>query len=201
MLAQLPPHTVAKKVENYEHLDLLWGKNIDKDVFPHVLEYLKAYSEPLESEKAHEAKGSAETVASNPPAYSKTPPSGLRKREIARQPEPGVSYAEVAGAIIRGGDAHQTAERKLGLSYAKVAAEQSSETNGSESSDSDQTVGEEEHDGRVQPGVSFADVAKAGAEEEKHTPRTNVEDEHHRIAPGIDKHVTSQISYADMAAK
>ena len=36
MLAQLPPHTVAKKVENYEHLDLLWGQDVDKVVFPHV---------------------------------------------------------------------------------------------------------------------------------------------------------------------
>ena len=45
MLAQLPRHTVSIKADNYEHLDLLWGKDVDKVVFPHVLEALDRYAE------------------------------------------------------------------------------------------------------------------------------------------------------------
>ncbi|KAH9485150.1 putative lipase C16A3.12c [Psilocybe cubensis] len=43
MLAQLPDHTVAKALHTYEHLDVLWGKNVHKDVIPEVIEALKYY--------------------------------------------------------------------------------------------------------------------------------------------------------------
>jgi hypothetical protein len=194
MLAQLPPHTVAKKINNYEHLDLLWGQDVDKDVFPHVLEYLETYAEPVKGAKSQEAKQNEE-ITPSPPAYSKSEPSGLRKREVATQSEPRVSYAEAAA-----GDVHLSAERKPGLSYAKVAAERPENSSSSDTSDSDQTIGEEEHDARVQPNVSFADVAKVGIKGEK-------EDAHEKVqepgdhAPGIDKYVSPEVSYADMASK
>lgn len=41
MMTQLPPHTVAKRLHGYEHLDILWGKNVDKDVIPQILEVLR----------------------------------------------------------------------------------------------------------------------------------------------------------------
>lgn len=44
MLGELPGHTVAKEIEHYEHLDFLWATDVDKLVFPHVLEALKLYS-------------------------------------------------------------------------------------------------------------------------------------------------------------
>lgn len=37
MLSQLPEHTIAKRLHTYEHLDILWGKDVDKDVIPEVL--------------------------------------------------------------------------------------------------------------------------------------------------------------------
>ena len=37
MLAQLPEHTLARRLRSYEHLDILWGKHVDKDVIPEVL--------------------------------------------------------------------------------------------------------------------------------------------------------------------
>ncbi|EDR11914.1 uncharacterized protein LACBIDRAFT_231930 [Laccaria bicolor S238N-H82] len=37
MLAQLPEHTLARRLHSYEHLDILWGKHVDKDVIPEVL--------------------------------------------------------------------------------------------------------------------------------------------------------------------
>ena len=43
MLTQLPCHTVAKRLCGYEHLDILWGRNVDKDVIPQILETLGHY--------------------------------------------------------------------------------------------------------------------------------------------------------------
>lgn len=45
MLTVLPGHTVAKRLHGYEHLDVLWGKDVDKDVIPYVLESLQHYRE------------------------------------------------------------------------------------------------------------------------------------------------------------
>ena len=41
MLRQLPPHTVAIPLEGYEHVDILWGGQVDRDVIPEVLAALK----------------------------------------------------------------------------------------------------------------------------------------------------------------
>ncbi|KAK2464295.1 hypothetical protein APHAL10511_003752 [Amanita phalloides] len=48
MLSQLPGHTVARRLRTYEHLDILWGKNVHQDVVPLVLDALQVYS--VESE-------------------------------------------------------------------------------------------------------------------------------------------------------
>lgn len=44
MLKELPRHTVAKEVPHYEHLDFLWGQEVDSLVFPHVFEALTTYA-------------------------------------------------------------------------------------------------------------------------------------------------------------
>lgn len=44
MLAQLPSHTVAKRLHTYEHLDVLWGRNVHIDVIPEVLASLELYN-------------------------------------------------------------------------------------------------------------------------------------------------------------
>lgn len=46
MLKELPKHTVAKGIQKYEHLDLLWASDVDQLVFPHVLEALENYALP-----------------------------------------------------------------------------------------------------------------------------------------------------------
>jgi len=43
MLDQLPEHTVAKALHTYEHLDILWGKDVHRDVIPEVLQALEFY--------------------------------------------------------------------------------------------------------------------------------------------------------------
>ena len=45
MLAQLPRHTTAKRLHTYEHLDILWGKNVHKDVLPLVIDALEKHRE------------------------------------------------------------------------------------------------------------------------------------------------------------
>lgn len=41
MLKELPRHTIATEIPHYEHLDFLWAQDVDKLVFPHVLEALR----------------------------------------------------------------------------------------------------------------------------------------------------------------
>jgi lysosomal acid lipase/cholesteryl ester hydrolase len=48
MLKELPSHTISKRMHGFEHLDLLWGENIDKVVFPHIFEALKKFKDPFE---------------------------------------------------------------------------------------------------------------------------------------------------------
>jgi len=43
MLHELPEHTVATRLHGYEHLDVIWGENVDKDVIPHVISALQEY--------------------------------------------------------------------------------------------------------------------------------------------------------------
>lgn len=50
MLTQLPTHTVAQRLHGYEHLDVLWGKDVDKDVIPHIMEALGKYCENRDPE-------------------------------------------------------------------------------------------------------------------------------------------------------
>lgn len=45
MLNALPDHTVAKRLRTYEHVDILWGKDVHKDVIPEVLNALEKYCE------------------------------------------------------------------------------------------------------------------------------------------------------------
>ena len=44
MLKELPKHTVAKEVPHFEHLDFLWGQEVETLVFPHVFEALAEYA-------------------------------------------------------------------------------------------------------------------------------------------------------------
>ncbi|KAI9788752.1 MAG: cholesterol esterase [Peltula sp. TS41687] len=44
MLKQLPDHTVAVEIPHFEHLDFLWGNDVDKLVFPHIFTALEPYA-------------------------------------------------------------------------------------------------------------------------------------------------------------
>lgn len=44
MLAQLPGHTIAKRLYGYEHLDVLWGRNVHIDVIAEVTKSLEVFN-------------------------------------------------------------------------------------------------------------------------------------------------------------
>lgn len=85
MLKELPKHTVAKCVPKYEHLDLLWANDVDRLVFPHVLEALDSFAQPAETKgealgwrtnipitrrSIFDANGPTPNGGSQPPGYS-----------------------------------------------------------------------------------------------------------------------------------
>ncbi|KAI9812304.1 MAG: cholesterol esterase [Pycnora praestabilis] len=45
MLKELPKHAIAKEIPHFEHLDFLWGNNVDTLIFPHVFAALDIYSD------------------------------------------------------------------------------------------------------------------------------------------------------------
>ncbi|KAI6856369.1 alpha/beta-hydrolase [Hortaea werneckii] len=61
MLKELPRHTVARGIQKYEHLDLLWASDVNRLVFPHVLEALEMYTVP--TEKSKEATAAADAAS------------------------------------------------------------------------------------------------------------------------------------------
>ncbi|KAG7120196.1 lipase like protein [Verticillium longisporum] len=49
MLRELPSQTVATEIPHYEHLDFLWGRDVDHRVFPHVFDALDNFTDPQHS--------------------------------------------------------------------------------------------------------------------------------------------------------
>lgn len=45
MLRELPKTTVATEIPHYEHLDFLWGRDNDVQVFPHVFDALDSFTD------------------------------------------------------------------------------------------------------------------------------------------------------------
>ena len=50
MKSQLPEHTEAKPLVDYEHVDILWGDNVDRDVIPEVLKALRRYCAKMDAD-------------------------------------------------------------------------------------------------------------------------------------------------------
>ncbi|WYZ39241.1 hypothetical protein EsH8_III_001155 [Colletotrichum jinshuiense] len=54
MLKELPPQTVATEIPHYEHLDFLWGSDVDVQVFPHVFDALDSFTDALHSKEEYD---------------------------------------------------------------------------------------------------------------------------------------------------
>jgi lysosomal acid lipase/cholesteryl ester hydrolase len=46
MLRELPKQTIATGIPHYEHLDFLWARDVDEQVFPHVFDALESFTGP-----------------------------------------------------------------------------------------------------------------------------------------------------------
>ena len=136
MLAQLPPHTVAHKVDGYEHLDLLWGQNVDKLVIPPVLNLLKTFAQPVDSQgpKSLPASSSQTSEITN----------GLRRRALTQD-------SLDKDAVYGTGDRSIAAPQQFSSAAATIE-------HLDDASDSDQTMGPEDPDSPVKSTVRFAEA-------------------------------------------
>ena len=73
MLKELPRHTVAKEVAHFEHLDFLWGQEVETLVFPHVFKALSEYAgrDHLKSpELTYKSNGKRRLAINGPLSYT-----------------------------------------------------------------------------------------------------------------------------------
>ncbi|KAK7425815.1 cholesterol esterase [Neonectria magnoliae] len=54
MLKELPPQTVATEIPHYEHLDFLWARDVDVQVFKHVFDALDSFTDAEHSKEEYE---------------------------------------------------------------------------------------------------------------------------------------------------
>ncbi|TQN75195.1 Lipase [Colletotrichum shisoi] len=54
MLKELPSQTVATEIPHYEHLDFLWGRDVDAQVFPHVFDALDSFTDALHTKEEYD---------------------------------------------------------------------------------------------------------------------------------------------------
>ena len=100
MLKELPKHTISKCIPKYEHLDFLWANDVDKLVFPHIVEALESFAMPPQTKgealgwqsRMHQRRisffdngNSIITNGSQPPGYSEDERS--RTRNNAGMPQ------------------------------------------------------------------------------------------------------------------
>jgi lysosomal acid lipase/cholesteryl ester hydrolase len=64
LLNALPDHTVAKKLEDYEHVDILWGRDVHRDVIPEVFAALRRHCRNPDMIKGLQVNGHMSTDGS-----------------------------------------------------------------------------------------------------------------------------------------
>ena len=92
MLKQLPRHTVATEIPHYEHLDFLWARDVDKLVFPHVVDALESFLDSGHSKEDFAKYRAARDV-------SLGPSMGSSYADIVASPNIGVSRNSKASGI------------------------------------------------------------------------------------------------------
>jgi lysosomal acid lipase/cholesteryl ester hydrolase len=59
MLRELPNQTVATEIPHYEHLDFLWARDVDSQVFKHIFDALESFTGPEHTKEEYERYRSA----------------------------------------------------------------------------------------------------------------------------------------------
>lgn len=54
MLKELPPQTVATEIPHYEHLDFLWARDVDVQVFQHVFDALDSFTDAAHTKEEYD---------------------------------------------------------------------------------------------------------------------------------------------------
>ncbi|KAF4124513.1 lysosomal acid lipase/cholesteryl ester hydrolase, partial [Geosmithia morbida] len=54
MLRELPAQTVATEIPHYEHLDFLWARDVDRQVFQHVFDALDSFTDATHSKEEYD---------------------------------------------------------------------------------------------------------------------------------------------------
>lgn len=99
MLRELPPTTVATEIPHYEHLDFLWARDVQLQVFPHVFDALDNFTNADHSKDEYDSYRRARTVSLSA--------SGSFSKQ-ARHAHNGsdVNDSDVASALSSSGNAH-----------------------------------------------------------------------------------------------
>ncbi|KAJ4416192.1 cholesterol esterase [Neurospora sp. IMI 360204] len=63
MLRELPTQTVATEIPHYEHLDFLWARDVDAQVFQHVFDALESFTGAEHTKEEYERYRSARHVS------------------------------------------------------------------------------------------------------------------------------------------
>lgn len=63
MLRELPKRTAATEIPHYEHLDFLWARDVDAQVFPHVFDALDSFTGPEHTKEQFENHRRARTTS------------------------------------------------------------------------------------------------------------------------------------------
>jgi lysosomal acid lipase/cholesteryl ester hydrolase len=69
MLRELPSRTVATEIPHYEHLDFLWARDVDSQVFRHVFDALESFESAEHSREEFEHYRRARTASLGASAY------------------------------------------------------------------------------------------------------------------------------------
>src|SRR5438045_3401924 len=73
MLKELPSHTIATEILEYEHLDFLWARDVHTLVFPHVMDALESFSTAEHTKEEYEryraARHRSRSKSLPPPVY------------------------------------------------------------------------------------------------------------------------------------
>lgn len=122
MLKELPQHTQAKEVPHYEHLDFLWASDVDKLVFPHVLDALDFHA----GGRSRKGRRSPFKTVRNEHSTTPQPPSYSEDERIPTMPQKvqdtGTGRVEEMGTAIRRGPFRAGTPERPTSSQSRVAA-------------------------------------------------------------------------------
>ncbi|KAI9753068.1 MAG: hypothetical protein M4579_005340 [Chaenotheca gracillima] len=79
MLKELPKHTIAQEIPHFEHLDFLWGNDVDKLVFPIVFDALDSYADHEHSKEKPSRFKPSKYISAHLPTYSEDERYGAGK--------------------------------------------------------------------------------------------------------------------------